>query len=114
MQQILKTIELKQYTPFFVQNHNNFKFAHININSLRHKWEPLAVLLRKSMIDVLSIQECKLDKSFPNAQFFIQGFRLYRKDHKADSGGPIIYIRDDITQRYILELELSVTDSGRM
>ena len=40
----------------YLQNKNYFKIAHINVNSVRHKFEPLLEVLLKSVFDVLTMQ----------------------------------------------------------
>ena len=71
----LKAIHLK--------NVNKLIIAHLNINSLRNKFE-FPISLIKDNIDVLMISETKLDESFPTSQFMINGFsapfRLARND----------------------------------
>ncbi len=57
--------------PFYSANKCNVKFAHININSVRHKFEPLAEALAANLIDVLMAQENKLDESSPPSQFSV-------------------------------------------
>jgi hypothetical protein len=56
----------------------NLIFAHININSLRSKYTVLLDVLHRELIDIFTIQETKLDNSFPDAQFQIPGYRMYR------------------------------------
>ena len=51
------------------------------------------------------ISETKLDASFPNAQFHVEGYKLYRKDRDSNGGGVIIYIRSDLTSRQRTDLE---------
>ena len=46
-------------------------FAYYNINSLRFKFNDFKEVLSNSLPDVLVLAETKLDKSFPNAQFFL-------------------------------------------
>ncbi len=57
--------ELNVLIPFYSANMCNVKFAHININSLRHKFDPLVEALSENLIDVLMIQETKLDENLP-------------------------------------------------
>ena len=48
------------------------------------------------------ISETKLDETFPAAQFFLQGFcDPYRFDRNRNSGGIMLYIREDIPSRLI-------------
>ena len=70
--------------------------------------------MEQSMLDVLMIQETKLDDSFPNNQFSIANFKSYRKDFTAKSGGLVMYIRSDLPQRRVKELENSEVESGRV
>ncbi len=50
------------------------------------------------MLDILFIQESKLDESFPAGQFQIPGFKCYRKDVRSNCGGLLSYVGDDLIQ----------------
>ena len=54
-------------------NLNKLIFAHLNINSVRNKFDSLADII-KDNIDILMISETKVDNSFPDGQFFLDGF----------------------------------------
>ena len=47
--------------------------AHININSLRNKFELLTEKIKEN-VDMLLISETKIDENFPDSQFKIDGF----------------------------------------
>ena len=47
--------------------------AHLNINSIRNKFEMLCEFI-KGNVDILLISETKIDESFPTSQFIIPGF----------------------------------------
>ena len=48
-------------------------------------------------IDILLISETKLDDTFPDGQFFIDGFHgPYREDRTNKGGGLLLYIREHI------------------
>ena len=49
--------------------------GHININSIRDKFEILRSVLSE-VLEVLMITETKLDDSFPEQQFHIEGFNI--------------------------------------
>ena len=53
---------------------NNVMIGHLNINSIRNKFEMLHFLLA-DYIDILMTSKSKLDGTFPSSQFQIYGFR---------------------------------------
>ena len=63
----------------------NILFRHLNINSLRNKFEYLEETF-KNMFDVFLISECKLYLSFPDTQFQVANYNMFQKDrNKNDS-----------------------------
>ena len=54
-------------------NFNKLIFAHLNINSIRNKFDSLGDMI-KGNIDILITSETKVDDSFPDGQFFLNGF----------------------------------------
>ena len=55
-----------------IRNLNKIVIGHLNINSLRNKFDFLVTQV-KVYIDILMISETKLDESFPTGQFLIDG-----------------------------------------
>ena len=97
-----------------MKNKDCLKIGHINVNSVRHKFGPLSDLLVRSFLDILMVQETKLDGSFPNGQFLVDDFKMYRKDIKSDTGGILMYIRNDLAQHRRNDLEMYNCLSGRI
>ena len=82
-----------------ISNVIRFIVGHLNINSLRNKFESLKLIM-KGNIDILVITESKLDDYFPASQFIIDGYAPpFRVDKNKNSGGVIIYVRDDLPSR---------------
>ena len=89
----------KKYDEFNVSlktirsdNPNKLVFAHLNINSIRNKSEFLATQV-KGKIDILMISETKIEESFPNGNFIIEGFSIpYRLDRDSKGGGGLFYM----------------------
>ena len=52
--------------------------------------------LLSGSFDILVISETKIDGSFPDSQFQVEGFRLCGGDRKAGGGRLMIYVRSDI------------------
>ena len=68
----------------------------IDINSLRHKFEILKSVLPE-VLDILMITETKLDDSFPNHHFHIEGFNMRsRLDRNRYGGGSLLYVCNNI------------------
>ena len=84
----------------------NFLISHLNINSLRNKYEELKEILTERLSDVLVVSETKLDSSFPNAQFQCSQYISYRRDRTARGGGIIAYVRADLPTREIHDIQL--------
>ena len=84
-----------------LKDSNKVIIGHININSLRNKFEPLTEMVRDK-VDLLMISETKLDPSFPNAHFYMKSYsKLYRLDRTSKGGGIILYVREDIPSKLI-------------
>ena len=78
------------------ENIDRLIVAHLNINSIRNKFELLVDSI-SGKVDILMLSETKLDASFPRGQFFIKGYtNPYRLDRTANGGGILLYIREDI------------------
>ena len=68
-------------------NLNKLIFAHLNINSIRNKFDSLADII-KDNINILMISETKVDDTFLDGQFFLDGFgKPFRLDRKRTGGG---------------------------
>ena len=75
-------------------NLNKIIFAHINSNSIINKFDQLA--------NVLMISESKIDDSFPDSQFFLDGYSTpYRLDRKRNGGGIMLFVRNHIPSKMI-------------
>ena len=73
---------------------NNLIIAHLNINSIRNKFDLLKELISDT-IDISILSETKLDGSFPSRQFRIEGYMpLIRADRNRKGGGLLIFIKE--------------------
>ena len=82
-----ENIEFNGLTAFYSNNVSNLKFGHLNINSIRHKFPPLAEALNKHDLGIVMLQETKIDESFPMGQFSVEGYNVYRNDYTEHIGG---------------------------
>ena len=91
------------------RNLNRIVVAHININSLRNKFDYLIGQITGN-IDILMISPTKLDNSFPIGQFLINGYsEPFRIDRNSQVGGIMLYVRGDILSK-LLGVERSPTE----
>ena len=79
-----------------ITNLNRIVISHININSIRNKFELLAEAVMGN-VDILMVTETKIDKSFPTSQFIVLSFTSpYRFGRIKEEGGILVYKREDI------------------
>ena len=67
-----------------------------HLNSITNKINQLNQLgdnLSPTNFDVFCIGESKLDSAFPDAQFAVPNYRLFRADRNSNSGGVLAYVR---------------------
>ena len=96
--------ELKQLRS---QNPHSIIIHHLNINSIRNKFESLVRFVGNNL-DILMVSETKIDDTFLKSQFLIEGFsKPFRLDRIAKGGGILLYIREDIPCRNIKQITLN-------
>ena len=83
------------------QSSDKLILGHLNINSIRNKFEVLKFIIGNN-IDILLLSETKLDDSFPSAQFLIKGFSAPYRFHRYSKGGGLLFhIREDIPSKIL-------------
>ena len=76
---------------------NNLIIDHLNINSVRNKFETLSLSLAQ-YVNTLMLSETNLDSTFTSIQFLINGFSVPHKlDRNSKGGGVLLHVRDKIT-----------------
>jgi hypothetical protein len=85
----------------------NIVIAHVNINSIRNKFDYIYNVLSKGLTDILCITETKVDESFTVNCFICPGYKCYRKDRNINSGGMMIFVREDIPHTRISAYEIN-------
>ena len=85
-----------------VSNMNKLIFGLLNINSLRNKFDLFSEQVNGS-IYILMVAETKLDDSFPEAQFLIEGFHSpFKFDRNINGGGIMLYVQKDIPTKLLI------------
>ena len=82
------------------ENFNRIIIAHLNINSIRNKFDlPASQIIEN--LHLLVISETKLETSFPIEQFKIPDFSTpFRRDRDQYGGGLLIFVREDIPAKH--------------
>ena len=85
----------------WINNLNRVVIGHININSIRNKFDMLSNMV-KDNIDILMVSKTKLDASFPQVQFRIKGYAPpFKYDRNSHGRGILLFIREDIPTKII-------------
>ena len=82
-----------------ISNLNKLIFGHLNINSLRNKFDLFSEQVKGS-IDILTVS--KLGDGFPEAQFLIEGLHSpLGFDRNINGGGIMLYVLEDIPTKLL-------------
>ena len=66
--------------------------CHLNINSIQNKFDELVDVIHKLKAHIIFIGETKIDSTYPNSQFNIPGYTLFRNDRKKGGGGILAFV----------------------
>ena len=70
--------------------------AYLNVNSIRYKFDEIRELLTDRIVDLLFIAEAKLDATFNDNLFSVDGCKLHRRDRNSNGGGILCMISSDV------------------
>ena len=85
----------------------------MNINGIRNKITDLQIIIENIPLDYPVPSETKLDESFPNGQFNLDGYQIRARRHRdKNCGGLNLFVRRGIICKRISDFELSVKFFG--
>ena len=84
-----------------IDNALNTIIGHLSINSMRNKFVLVENIIKA--FDIFLISESKLDCTFPFNQFYIAGFKQFRRDRNRFGGSLMLYINENIPCRPLKE-----------
>ena len=88
---------------FCIKHKNNFIISLLNINSLQHKFADISFLLTKQLVDILVINETKLNPLIDDNRFKNELYLMIRRDRPEKGGGGImVFIKKTIVIKSIL------------
>ena len=94
------SVELKNLRR---NNYRKCMVGFLNINSIRNKFQDLQDLFQENL-DIFGICETKIDGSFPDPQFSMPNYHMFRRDRDSFGGGLLAYIRSDLPCQRLAQL----------
>ena len=88
-----------------ISKNKGFKIAALNINSLPAHIDKLRAYVTTGSIDILALNETKLDQSIPDTLVSIPGYTLERHDRNRHGGRVALYIRNVIHYERMHEIK---------
>ena len=93
------------------------------MNSIRNKFLDFKMLVL-SDTDISLISERKFDDSFPDQQFHVNGYKMFRKDQNKFGGGLILFVKENIPckvlntfpfseESEVITIDLSISNKNR-
>ena len=74
-----------------------FEIAFLNICSLTCHYDELCVFMEDRAIDILDLNETRLDNTIPDSQIDIEGYDILRRDRNRNGGGVAFYVAQSLT-----------------
>ncbi len=94
-----------------LESSKGLRLACLNINSLLKNIDQLRLIMQNMPVDILAINETKLNHLVPDSEIAIAGYYHIRHDRSRSGGGVLLYVRDSIP---FSERNDLVTDSLEM
>ena len=93
------------FDPYkFIKNKKGLKFAHLNINGIRSKIEYLTLFLQETKLDILCLNESKVDLSINDAEISVPNYNIFRRDRNKHGGGVLVYCKDNLHVKVLKHL----------
>ena len=105
--------DLKKLKVLRVENDYYPIVANLNINSLGENINHLREICKESPIDILCVDETRIDSSYPDAQFQINDYQFppFGGDRSKHGGGKIVFIRQGLITRRLPKFEAKVSEA---
>ena len=86
----------QKQTDFNLPKHRGFKIAFLNIASLPKHIDELRLNMQHQYLDILVLNETRLDETISNSEISIDKYTLVRNDRTRHGGGVAMYIGNSI------------------
>ena len=86
---------------------------YFNINSLQNKVDALGITTKKFPLDIFCIDETKLDDTFSEHQFKIEGYQFppFRRNRNKFGGGKIVFVKDGLIVKRINDFKTNISEA---
>ena len=91
-----------------LSNKRGFKIANLNINRLLKHIDELRLCLTNQQLDILAINETKMDSDVPLDLISLEGYTWVSKNRNRSAGGVGFYIRNSIN--FLIRPDLCLDD----
>ena len=81
-----------------LSNPHKVILGHLNINSLRNKFESIAYVMQGTF-DIFLLSETKIDESFPDKQFCLNNYRIFRRNRNRYGGEVMFYVNENLPRK---------------
>ena len=88
-----------------LSKNRGFKLTALNITSIPGHIEELRIYVNSDCIDILAVNETRLDDTISSGEVTVPGYALERNDRNTDGEGVALYIRNTINYERLFDLE---------
>jgi len=94
--------------PYSLPANRGFKIASLNVNSLIKHIDDLRIFLADNPVNVLAINESKLDDCIKNCELYTPGYEIIHRDRNRNGVGVCFYIKTSIN--FVIRRDLNLND----
>ena len=87
--------------------------GYLNISHFENKEINFREICHQAPIDIICVDETKLDSSYPDSQFHIDGYQFppFRRDRNKYGGGKIVYVREGFIAKRLANLKGNTSET---
>ena len=82
-----------------IPTQRGLKMSCLNIVSLTNKFDEVEYLLSDQLLDIMALNETRLDETITDNMIDVDGYDIVRKDRNRNGGGVCFYLRSSINYK---------------
>lgn len=83
------------------KDYREILMMNLNVNSLQNKIEEVKILVEQFKAQVVFLTETKIDETYPDSQFAINNYHLFRNDLVEGGGGLMAYFSSVLPSKHL-------------